>query len=155
MPFYLGIDIGGTVTKCGLYDGDGLEMAVASRTDPLIVPRVGWSERDMNALWRTVCATVREVLASGKVKARDVVGVSFSAHGKGLYAVDATGKPVPTASSLRIIAHCRSFAGGRTRGSTPKPIPTAISRCGRDIRCRCWLGSRRTNLTTTGGPGMC
>ena len=48
----------------------------------------------MIAMWRTVCATVREVLAIGGISPHDVAGVSFSAHGKGLYLVDADGAPV-------------------------------------------------------------
>jgi L-xylulokinase len=94
MPYFLTVDIGGTVIKSGLYDGQGREKAVASQTDLAIVKHVGWSERDMTAMWRTVCATVREVLAAGGISPHDVAGVSFSAHGKGLYLVDRDGAPV-------------------------------------------------------------
>ena len=65
MPYFVTVDIGGTVIKSGLYDELGREKAVASQTDLAIVKHVGWSERDMIAMWRTVCATVREVLATG------------------------------------------------------------------------------------------
>jgi L-xylulokinase len=94
MSYFLGIDIGGTVIKSGLYDGRGREKAVASKTDAAIVLHVGWSERDMDAMWRTVCATVRAVLRDSGVDPAEVKGVSFSAHGKGLYAVNRSGRPV-------------------------------------------------------------
>ena len=94
MPYFLTVDIGGTVIKSGLYDERGREKAVAWQTDLAVAKRVGWSERDMTAMWRTVCATVREVLATSGISPRDVAGVSFSAHGKGLYLVDGNGAPV-------------------------------------------------------------
>ena len=94
MAYFLGIDIGGTVIKSGLYDERGREKAVASQTDVAVVLHVGWSERDMTAMWRTVCSTIRAVLTQSGVDPADIKGVSFSAHGKGLYAVDAKGEPV-------------------------------------------------------------
>lgn len=94
MAHFLGIDIGGSVIKSGLYDERGNEKAVASLNDAAIVAQVGWSERDMHSMWRTVCATVRQVVADSGVPAGDIRGVSFSAHGKGLYAVDRDGEPV-------------------------------------------------------------
>ena len=54
MPYFVTVDIGGTVIKSGLYDELGREKAVASQTDLAIVKHVGWSERDMIAMWRTV-----------------------------------------------------------------------------------------------------
>jgi L-xylulokinase len=94
MPYFVGIDIGGTVIKSGIYDERGRERAVSAQTDLAIVSHIGWSERDMNAMWRTVCATIRSVLAESRVSPAEIAGVSFSAHGKGLYAVDGQGEPV-------------------------------------------------------------
>ncbi|MDR0440390.1 MAG: carbohydrate kinase [Candidatus Accumulibacter sp.] len=94
MAHFLGIDIGGTAIKSGLYDEHGKEKAVASLNDPVVAGPVGWSERDMRAMWRTVCVTVRRVLAESGVLRDDIAGVGFSAHGKGLYAVDRDGEPV-------------------------------------------------------------
>lgn len=94
MPHFLGVDIGGTVIKSGLYDERGQEKAVASLSDPAVTAQVGWSERDMHSMWQTVCATVRQVIAASGIAAGDILGVSFSAHGKGLYAVDRDGQPV-------------------------------------------------------------
>ena len=81
MAHFLGVDIGGTVIKSGLYDEHGKEKAVASLNDTAIAGPVGWSERDMRAMWKTVCATVRKVIADSGVPASDIKGVSFSAHG--------------------------------------------------------------------------
>jgi L-xylulokinase len=94
MTYFLGIDIGGTVIKSGLYDGQGREKAVASEVDNGVAARVGWSERNMDDMWRIVVKTIRHVLAKSGVAGDEVAGVSFSAHGKGLYALDADGRPV-------------------------------------------------------------
>lgn len=94
MTYFLGIDIGGTVIKSGLYDAEGHEKAVASEVDNGVAAHLGWSERDMNAMWRIVVGTIRRVVAEAGISADDIAGVSFSAHGKGLYALDADGKPV-------------------------------------------------------------
>ncbi len=94
MAYFLGIDIGGSVIKSGLYDEYGQEKAVVSMSDPTITPHVGWSERNMEGMWQTICASIRKALAQSKIDAHDVRGVSFSAHGKGLYAVNKEGNPV-------------------------------------------------------------
>jgi L-xylulokinase len=94
MRYFLGIDIGGTVIKSGLYDENGQEKSVATQTETAIVAHPGWSERDPAAMWSAVCLTIRKVLHDSGVKANDVAGISFSAHGKGLYTVDRDGDPV-------------------------------------------------------------
>ena len=126
MAHFLGIDIGGTVIKSGLYDETGKEKAVASLNDPAIVARVGWSERDMHSMWQTVCATVRKVIAESGVAAADIRGISFSAHGKGLYAVDKNGLPVRNgiiSSDNRAMPQVRDW---KARGVDAKAYPSAF-----------------------------
>jgi len=94
MAYFLGIDIGGTLIKSGLYDEHGKEKAVAAQADPAIAGPVGWSERDMDSMWKTVAGTIRQVIAESGVSPDAIKGVSFSAHGKGLYATDKNGEPV-------------------------------------------------------------
>ena len=94
MAYFLGIDIGGTLIKSGLYDEYGKEKAVAAQADPAIAGPVGWSERDMGSMWITVAGTIRQVIAESGVSPDAIKGVSFSAHGKGLYATDKNGEPV-------------------------------------------------------------
>ena len=115
MAHFLGVDIGGTVIKSGLYDERGKEKAVASLHDPAIVAQIGWSERDMRSMWQTVCGTVRKVIADSGVAPADIRGVSFSAHGKGLYAVDKNGEPVRNgiiSSDNRAMPQVRGWKAG-------------------------------------------
>lgn len=92
--YYLGIDLGGTVTKAGIYTPEGQEWVVTEQALPLLSPQRGFCERDMAGLWQATCLVIRQALAEGKVDAGQIKGVSFSAHGKGLYLVDKQGRPV-------------------------------------------------------------
>ena len=94
MAYFIGVDIGGSLIKSGIYDELGQEKAVAALSDRVIAAPLGWSERDMHSMWQTVCATIKKVLADSAIAAQEIRGISFSAHGKGLYAVDSTGEPV-------------------------------------------------------------
>ncbi|CAI2473712.1 FGGY-family carbohydrate kinase [Serratia ficaria] len=94
MGFFIGVDIGGTVIKAGLYRADGQEMAIAERDAGALSVSPGFSERNMDALWDDVCAVIRQALHAAAIDAGQVRGLSFSAHGKGLYAIDRQGRPV-------------------------------------------------------------
>ena len=126
MAHFLGVDIGGSVIKSGLYDEHGKEKAVASQSDAAIAAHVGWSERDMRAMWQAVCATVQQVIAESGVAASDIRGVSFSAHGKGLYAVDHAGEPVRNgiiSSDNRAMPQVRRY---REEGAAAAAYPYAF-----------------------------
>ena len=80
MTYFLGIDIGGTVIKSGLYDGEGREKAVASEVDNGVAVRVGWSERNMHDMWRIVVKTIRRVVAESGVLAKEDVQLLLGNH---------------------------------------------------------------------------
>jgi L-xylulokinase len=92
-PHFLGIDNGGTVTKAAIVDGEGREIALASRKLPVIMPQPGFTERDMDELWRANCEVVREVIERSGIDAGDISGVACTGHGKGLYLWGRDGKP--------------------------------------------------------------
>ncbi|VTR16689.1 L-xylulose/3-keto-L-gulonate kinase [Serratia fonticola] len=62
MGYFLGIDIGGTLIKAGLYRANGEEIAVAECDGETVSPQPGFSEREMEPLWRDLCQTIRQVL---------------------------------------------------------------------------------------------
>lgn len=92
--YYLGIDIGGTMTKAGLYGKDGQEIMVSEKSSHAITPHSGWVERDLHEFWQSVCFCIKDCIAKAKIINDDIQGVGFSAHGKGLYAIDQKGQPV-------------------------------------------------------------
>ncbi len=84
MGYFLGIDIGGTLIKAGLYRANGEEIAVAECDGETVSPQPGFSEREMEPSWRDLCQTIRQVLSFADITGDRVRGVSFSSHGKGL-----------------------------------------------------------------------
>ncbi|STD29153.1 carbohydrate kinase [Edwardsiella tarda] len=92
--YYMGIDLGGTVTKAGIYTADGQEVNVIELAVPLLSAQLGFCERDMTELWSATCQVIRQVLTKSGIAAEAIHGVSFSAHGKGLYLVDKQGQPI-------------------------------------------------------------
>jgi L-xylulokinase len=92
--YLLGIDNGGTVTKAALYDTAGTEIAVSSIKTQMLFPCPGHAEKDMDELWAANARVVSDVIARGRVEARQVAGVAVTGHGNGIYLVDAQGKPV-------------------------------------------------------------
>lgn len=93
MKYLLGIDNGGTFSKAALFDEDGRQISVASVPTVTITPKPGYTERDMNELWKVNAEAVRQAITKSGVNSEDIAGVSFSGHGKGLYMVGKDGKP--------------------------------------------------------------
>ncbi len=91
---FLGIDIGGTMTKAGLYTKDGEEIAVSEKSSDAITLHSGWVERDMDKFWQSVCFTIKDCIKKSGVNNASIKAVGFSAHGKGLYLIDKEGNPV-------------------------------------------------------------
>ncbi|MFA9381079.1 MAG: FGGY-family carbohydrate kinase [Acetanaerobacterium sp.] len=91
--YAIGLDNGGTAIKAALFDMQGRELATASRQTPVITPRPGYNERDMDELWKLNCDCVREVLERSGVSASNIVGIAVCGHGKGLYPWGKDGKP--------------------------------------------------------------
>ncbi len=94
MPYFLGIDNGGTNTKAALFDAAGVLKGVASRTTGALNPAPGVVERDMEEMWRDNCAVIRELLAATGVPPGDIAGIACCGHGKGLYLWGRDDRPV-------------------------------------------------------------
>ena len=93
MKYLMGIDNGGTFSKAALFDETGKQISVASFPTVTITPKSGYTERDMNELWRVNAQAIKTAIERSGVNPEDIAGVSFSGHGKGLYMVDKNGKP--------------------------------------------------------------
>jgi L-xylulokinase len=91
--YLLGIDNGGTMTKCAIFDLQGNEIAVASEKTPLIIPHDGYAERDMNDLWAANVRVIREALQKADITSDEIVGIGCTGHGKGLYLWGRDNKP--------------------------------------------------------------
>lgn len=93
MKYLLGIDNGGTFSKAALFDEHGCQISVASVPTVTLTPKPGYTERDMEELWQVNAQAVRAAIEKSGICPKDIAGVSFSGHGKGLYLVGKDGKP--------------------------------------------------------------
>ncbi len=102
----LGLDCGLTVTKAVLFDETGHPRASASARVPQEFPQPRWVERDVDALWTASAEAMRSAIEMAGTDPQDVIGVGVTAHGDGLYLLDAEGRPVrPGILSLDSRAH--------------------------------------------------
>jgi len=100
-PYLMGIDNGLTVSKAAIFDLQGREVAVVGHKVELSYPRPAWVERDMEAVWQTTAAAIREAIQKAGIDPGDIVAVGNTAHGNGLYLVDRSGAPlVPSITSM-------------------------------------------------------
>lgn len=92
--YLLGIDNGGTVAKAALFTVDGRELAVAAVKNEALTPQPGWVEFDMERLWLSAAAAVRQAIAKAGVDPGEIVCVACTGHGNGVYLIDEQGRPV-------------------------------------------------------------
>jgi len=96
-PLLLGIDVGTSVVKAVVFDRAGNVVAAARRIPRLTHPEVGWSEADMEELWRDVVAVVSEVVATPGVQPAAIRGLGVSGTCCSSWLLDEDGKPVRNA----------------------------------------------------------
>ena len=84
MNYYLGLDNGGTSTKAAIFDENGREIASAGMDTAMLIPRPGFTERDMDEMWEANCRVIREVLKKAGLSGSDIRCAAVCGHGKGL-----------------------------------------------------------------------
>lgn len=90
----IGIDAGGTMTKVVLFDAQGNELACERRPNDMLMPHEGWTERDPDAMWNGTCDALRTLLETSGVDPADIIAVTPSGYGGGVYFVDSEGAAV-------------------------------------------------------------
>ena len=92
MANLLGLDVGTTGCKAVLFDEDGALLSSAAREYPVQLPRPGWAEQDIEAVWGLACDAMAEAIARAAV--RDVAAIGLSVHGEAVTPVDGAGRPL-------------------------------------------------------------
>lgn len=72
----LGIDMGTSSVKVGLFDLKGKPIAFADETYPLYTPKSGWAEQKPEEWWTAICKAVRRVVDSLAIKEFEIIGIS-------------------------------------------------------------------------------
>ena len=89
----IGIEAGGTRTNAALFGLTGAEKACARSHNVTTFPHLGWTERDPDAMWRAAAEAISSVLEHSGTDPADVLAVSVSGYGSGLYLLDGDGAP--------------------------------------------------------------
>ncbi|MBG9782639.1 carbohydrate kinase [Alkalihalobacillus lehensis] len=92
MKYVLGIDNGGTMTKATLFSLKGEEIVTAVSKTEMLTPRPYYTERDCEELWQANLAVIREILTRSAIAAVELVGISITGHGNGLYVMNKAGE---------------------------------------------------------------
>lgn len=90
----IGLDVGTTAVKVGLYLPDGTEHAVASRDYPLSTPRPGWAEQDPDEIVAAALDALAEITAVARSSGIAVAGIATSTPMHSLMGLDADGRPL-------------------------------------------------------------
>jgi xylulokinase len=79
---FLGLDLGTSRVKAGLFDRSGRLHRLARRGYPLHIPRPGWAEQEPADWWSATSACLQEILANGGAAQIAAVGLSGQAPGQ-------------------------------------------------------------------------
>lgn len=90
--YYLGIDVGHTKIKAGVFDSRGKLIFLSSQETPFVSDII-----DTNELWICICKCIRKLLDASKIQVDKIQAVACSGHGNGMYAIDSNGIPLPVA----------------------------------------------------------
>jgi len=88
----IGLDIGTTSVKAGLFDATGRLLAVAAAPQPLHAPVPGWAEQDPADWWAGSCQVLKRILEGIDVSRVGALGLSGQCPGHVL--VDPNGQPL-------------------------------------------------------------
>jgi len=96
--YFIGIDVGTGSARAGVFNADGQLLAAAKR--PITIWHEAGSivEQSSEQIWKAVCDSVKEAVATAKIAASDVAGIGFDATCS-LVAVKADGSPVAVGPS--------------------------------------------------------
>jgi xylulokinase len=95
VTYLIGIDVGTTSVKAGLFDpASGACLSVARQEYALLTPAADRAELDAEIYWQACVATVRQVLAASGVDPRQVAALGVSSQGETLICLDGQGKPL-------------------------------------------------------------
>ena len=92
MKMLVGLDLGTSAVKVGLFDVAGRPLHLARASYPLYTPQLRWVEQEPMDWWEAACAALRETLA--RVDSDQVVALGLSGQTPGHVLVTADGMPL-------------------------------------------------------------
>ena len=93
MPILIGLDIGTTSVKVGVFDAAGPQLASIGHAYALDHPATDRAEADATGYWTATVSALREALEASGVDPAAVAAIAVSSQGETVITVDAEGKP--------------------------------------------------------------
>ena len=94
MSYFIGLDIGTTSVKAGIYDHAGECIAFNSRDYALITPAVDRVELDPEQYWRSARHVLGKVVSIAGLPPDSISAIGISSQGETTIAVDEAGDPL-------------------------------------------------------------
>lgn len=91
--YVIGVDLGTSATRAGVFDLDGRLLAESSRPVPIVYPTPGQAEQEMDDFLATAAQAVSESLGASGVDPTDVAAIAFDSQMAGVGAIDDRYRP--------------------------------------------------------------
>ncbi len=91
--YLIGVDLGTSSTKAGLYDTDGHLLADATVDVPLYYPAPGVVEQENDDFYRTAAETVSNCVRDSGVDPRDIAAIAFDSQMAGVGSITDSYEP--------------------------------------------------------------
>ncbi len=92
MQYLMGIDLGSSTIKTGIFTLDGSQVAVCRQEYPSEQPQPTWVEQDPQIWWLKTVNTITEAIALARILASDIISIGICGQGHGPTAVDKNGR---------------------------------------------------------------
>ncbi len=131
MDLLLGLDVGTTSVKAGLFDASGTCLAAAGEEYRLQHPAPDRAEIDADVYWTASRAAVRRAVAAAGAGPDDVAALAVSSQGETIVPVDGAGRPLAPAIvwlDNRALAEAREIAAafGQARVYDVTGVPAVV-----------------------------
>lgn len=97
MKYLLGVDLGTTAVKVGLFDSQARKICSSTQEYRLITESHFVVEQEVSVYWDAFKAGLREVLAESRLSGREILALSVSAQGETMVFLDEAGRPLSRA----------------------------------------------------------
>ena len=99
MNYYIGVDIGHTKIKAGIFNINGNMIYMASQKTPFMSEII-----ETEVLWQCVARCIKKLIAASGLDNEKIKAIACSGHGNGLYLLDKNNEPMPKAYSATYTA---------------------------------------------------
>lgn len=169
-PLFVGIDVGTTAIKAGVFDLHGALIASDRKSISVLRPQEAWSEQDMDGVWGATLDCLKGAIAQVDGSAVRAIGVC--GQGDGLWLLDADKRPVRNAilwndqrahqkiadwmddgTSDKLAQYCQTANWPGTAGAALRWLadeePRSLERAAHILFCKDWIGYCLTGMINT------